>query len=64
MSVLYVVLPLALLLAGGALGVCVWAIRSGQFDDLETPAWRAILDDDEVRPAGQREPHAAPDREP
>lgn len=42
MSVLYVVLPLALLLAGAFLLAFRWAARSGQLDDLETPAIRAL----------------------
>ena len=46
MSVLYVVLPLALLVVGAAVGAFVWSARSGQFDDLETPAVRVLHDDD------------------
>jgi cbb3-type cytochrome oxidase maturation protein len=48
MIVLYVLVPLALLLA--ALGVAAfgWAVRDGQFDDVETPALRILLDDDEI----------------
>ncbi|MFH5804329.1 cbb3-type cytochrome oxidase assembly protein CcoS [Alienimonas sp. DA493] len=46
MSVLYVALPAALLLGGGGLAGCLWCIRRGQFDDLETPAVRVLLDDD------------------
>ncbi len=30
----------------GAVGV-LWAIRSGQFDDLEGPAQRILMDDDD-----------------
>jgi cbb3-type cytochrome oxidase maturation protein len=26
--------------------VLLWAVRSGQFDDLEGPAWRVLMDDD------------------
>lgn len=48
MSVLYIVLPLALLFAGGAVAAYVWAVRRGQLDDLETPATRALLDDHPV----------------
>jgi cbb3-type cytochrome oxidase maturation protein len=48
-NVLYVVLPLALALVLGALLAFRWAARQGQFDDLDTPALRA-LDDDEPRP--------------
>jgi cbb3-type cytochrome oxidase maturation protein len=46
MSVLYVVLPIALALAGLALMAFARSIRSGQFDDLDTPPIWAIFDDD------------------
>ena len=46
MSVMFVLLPVALLFAGAAVGVFVWAARAGQFDDLETPAVRILHDDD------------------
>jgi cbb3-type cytochrome oxidase maturation protein len=46
MSVLFVLLPVALLFAAAALGVFVWAARSGQFDDLTTPALRVLHEDD------------------
>ena len=49
MSVLFVLLPLALAFAGGAVWLFVWAVRSGQFDDLETPAVRMLLDEEEDR---------------
>ena len=45
MSVLYLVLPLALLLVGVAVWAYVWATRSGQMDDLDTPAIRMLHDD-------------------
>jgi cbb3-type cytochrome oxidase maturation protein len=45
MSVMYIVLPLALLLAAGAVAAYVWAVRSGQLDDLDTPPTRVLLDD-------------------
>ncbi len=50
MSILYVLIPLALLLLGGAVWAFFWAVGSGQFDDLDTPAMRIVLDDDR-RPA-------------
>ncbi len=46
MSVLYLVVPLALLIVGIALGGYLWAVRSGQMDDLETPGVRVIRDDE------------------
>ncbi len=40
-------IPCALLIGGLALGAFLWAMRSGQFDDLEGAGWRAIQDDKE-----------------
>jgi cbb3-type cytochrome oxidase maturation protein len=48
MDALFVLLPLALLVAAVAVGFFIWAARSGQFDDLDTPPVR-ILFDDELR---------------
>jgi cbb3-type cytochrome oxidase maturation protein len=48
-SVIFVVLPVALLLGAAAVGGFVWATRRGQFDDLTTPAMRALQDDSELR---------------
>jgi len=46
MNILYLLIPLALLLLGAAVWVFFWAVGSGQFDDLDTPAMRIIMDDD------------------
>ena len=48
MEVIVIALPVALGLSGLALWACVRAIRSGQFDDLDTPALRILTDDDEA----------------
>jgi cbb3-type cytochrome oxidase maturation protein len=45
-SILYLLLPLMLLIAAGAVGAFVWAARRGQLDDLDTPPLRMLLDDD------------------
>lgn len=45
MTVLFVVVPLALLLAGGGVAAFIWAVRRGQFDDLDTPPLRMLHDD-------------------
>ena len=44
---IFVLLPLALLIAAIAVGFFVWAARTGQFDDLETPAVRILFDDEQ-----------------
>ena len=46
MSILYILIPLALLLLGVAVWFFFWAVGSGQFDDLDTPAMRVVMDDD------------------
>jgi cbb3-type cytochrome oxidase maturation protein len=45
MSVIFVMLPVAMALAGVALAAFFWAAHRGQFDDLETPAYRVLFDD-------------------
>jgi cbb3-type cytochrome oxidase maturation protein len=50
MSILYVLIPLALIILGGAVWAFFWAVGAGQFDDLDTPAVRIIMDDDEKPP--------------
>lgn len=46
MEVLFVLLPLSLLFAGASVGLFVWAVRRGQFEDLETPPLRILFDDE------------------
>jgi cbb3-type cytochrome oxidase maturation protein len=45
MNALYIVLPLALLIAGLAVLAFVWTVRSGQLDDVDTPPRRILFDD-------------------
>ena len=45
MSVLFIVVPLVILLVALAVGAYLWSARTGQFDDLETPAVRMLHDD-------------------
>ena len=51
MSILYFLVPMGVLIVAGALWAFFWAVDSGQFDDLDSPAWRILLDDD-TRPPG------------
>ena len=63
MSVIYVVLPLALVIAAGMVWAFMRSVRKGQFDDLETPALRMLFDDPPQRvvPPRPREPESGPD---
>jgi cbb3-type cytochrome oxidase maturation protein len=46
MTVLYLVLPLALVITGAAVAAFVWTVRSGQLDDVDTPPRRILFDDE------------------
>ncbi len=61
MSVLFIMIPVALVLAGIGIVAFVIAAKRGQFDDLDTPAIRAVFDDDETIPT--TDPSAATDQE-
>lgn len=50
MSMLYVLIPLAIGLLALAVWALLWAIKSGQFDDLESHGWSVVLDDDQKPP--------------
>lgn len=50
MDIVFLLLPLAILLAAAFLYGFLWANHTGQLDDLETPAHRAILEDIEHQP--------------
>ncbi len=45
MSVLFIALPIALLLGASGLFACIYCIRGGQYDDLETPALRILVEE-------------------
>ncbi|MCP5160527.1 MAG: cbb3-type cytochrome oxidase assembly protein CcoS [Hahellaceae bacterium] len=46
MEILFVLIPLSLILVSVAVYLFNWAVKSGQFDDLEGPAHRILYDDD------------------
>ncbi|PZO65350.1 MAG: cbb3-type cytochrome oxidase assembly protein CcoS [Pseudoxanthomonas suwonensis] len=52
MNSLLLLIPISLVLLGIAIGLFVWAVRRGQFDDLDTPALDILREDP---------PPAAPD---
>ena len=56
MEIIYLLIPLSVILVGVIIWVFLWAIRSGQFDDLEGPAHRILMDDDDPRIPGNNPP--------
>lgn len=61
MSVLYLLVPIAIVIVAAAIAAYVWAARRGQFDDLTTPAIRMLHDDTEPEAKNEAKP---PDEEP
>jgi cbb3-type cytochrome oxidase maturation protein len=53
MSVIYVALPIALLLGAAGMFACIRCIRDGQYEDLESPPIRILIDD--AKPVQQPE---------
>ncbi|MDH3513608.1 MAG: cbb3-type cytochrome oxidase assembly protein CcoS [Gammaproteobacteria bacterium] len=47
MEILYLLVPLAVIIAGVIVWAFLWSIRSGQFDDLEGPAHRILMDEED-----------------
>jgi len=46
MEILFLMVPLGLVLVGAGVWAFFWAVGNGQFDDLDTPAWSVLADDD------------------
>jgi cbb3-type cytochrome oxidase maturation protein len=47
MTILYLLIPLAVILMIVAAVFFIWTVRTGQYDDLEGPAHRILMDDDD-----------------
>lgn len=47
MDIIYLLLPLSLILVGIIVAAILWAVKSRQFDDLEGPAYRILMDEPE-----------------
>lgn len=68
MEIIFLLIPIALILAGLMVWALMWAIKSGQFDDLEGPAHRILMEEDDVvdeadhtpRPTKQNTPPRGP----
>ena len=60
MIILLLLIPLSVMLLAVAIWAFVWAVRKGQFDDLDTPALDILVDMDELPPRVRKEPGDAP----
>jgi cbb3-type cytochrome oxidase maturation protein len=62
MSAIYIALPVAILLALAGVVAFIWATRTGQLDDLETPGQRVLFDDDPISAADESSEGSEPPR--
>lgn len=58
MSIIYVLIPLAVIIVAIAVLVFFWAVKSNQFDDLERQGYSILFDDD----IQQKSPQAIPEQ--
>jgi cbb3-type cytochrome oxidase maturation protein len=49
MEILYLLIPLSVVLVFMIAVVFWWSLKSGQFEDMEGPAYRILMDDDTPR---------------
>ncbi len=52
MEIILLLLPLAILLALFFIGAFIWSTMKGQYDDLNTPQLRMLLDDKDIEKKG------------
>jgi cbb3-type cytochrome oxidase maturation protein len=59
MSIVFVLIPVSLVLVGFGVWAFFWAVRTGQFDELDSAAWEILLDDpaDPAVTDAQRKPY-------
>lgn len=46
MDILYLLIPLSLVFVAVIAAFFLWAVKTGQFEDMEGPAHRILMDDD------------------
>ena len=54
MESLYLLIPIALLFCVIAIKLLLWAIGSGQYDDLDKEAWRILAEDEPAHDSGKK----------
>lgn len=60
MKILYLLIPIGFAVMGIALWAIIWAVKNGQFEDMEGPAHRILMDDDDpMVPGYEKNPENA-----
>jgi cbb3-type cytochrome oxidase maturation protein len=60
MDILYLLIPLSLVFVAVIAYVFLWAVKSGQFEDMEGPAHRILMDDEPPVPKTAQAPKDNP----
>lgn len=47
MDIIYFLIPISLILVAVIIYFLLWAVRSGQFDDLDASGYQILMDDDD-----------------
>ena len=60
MESLYLLIPISLVILAAGVGIFFWAVKSGQYDDIDREGDRILFDDDEPppRPSSMRDGRA------
>jgi cbb3-type cytochrome oxidase maturation protein len=56
MEILYLLIPIAVVVATIAVVFFIWTVRSGQYEDLDGPAHRILMDDDDPMIPRRKDP--------
>ncbi len=48
MDIIYLLIPIAIILASCAVAAFFWSVNNGQYDDLESPAHSILFEDDDA----------------
>ncbi len=63
MTILYLLIPVSLLFVAVGIGLFIWAVKNGQYEDMEGPAFRILMDDDDPRIPSARKPDDSADED-
>ncbi len=60
MEIMYLLIPVSVILVFLIALIFWWSVRSGQFDDLEGPGYRILMDDDQPAKSNEKTNGKAP----
>ncbi len=58
MTIVYILIPVSLVLVGLGVFAFFWAVRTGQFDELDAAAWEILVDDRNESGASSAQPRS------